>query len=254
MTDTQDPPRTRKIGFAETVLRDANQSLLATRMPFSDFEPILGMIGSAGYHAVECWGGATFDSCMRYLNEDPWERLRMFKAKVRGPKLQMLLRGQNLLGYKHYADDVVRMFVRLSVRNGIDVIRIFDALNDMRNIRVAVEETIACGAHAQGAISYTTSPIHNLGSFVAIGVEMKAMGAQSICVKDMAGIMGPQEAYDIVSALKREVGLPVQLHTHSTTGLGPLTLIKAVEAGCDVIDTAISALSGGTSQPATETL
>lgn len=243
-----------KVQFTETALRDANQSLIATRLPFSDFEGILETMDKAGYYSLECWGGATFDSCLRYLDEDPWERLRKIKAKCPNTKLQMLLRGQNLLGYKHYPDDVVRMFVRKSVENGIDIIRIFDALNDVRNIEVAVDETIKCGAIASGAISYTKSPIHNLESYVDLAKKMEAMGCQTICIKDMAGIMGPKEAYDTVKALKENVKVPIILHTHSTTGLGLLTLQKAVEAGVDVIDTAISAFSGGTAQPPTETL
>lgn len=243
-----------KINFTETVLRDANQSLIATRMPFSDFEDILETLDQVGYHSLECWGGATFDSCLRYLSEDPWERLRKIKAKVKNTKLQMLLRGQNILGYKHYPDDVVRKFVAHSVQNGMDILRIFDALNDFRNIEVAVDETLEQGAHAQGCICYTTSPIHNMESYAKMGKDLKAMGVHSICIKDMAGIMGPQEAYELVSILKESSDLPVVLHTHSTTGLGPMTYMKAAEAGCDVIDTAISSFSGGTSQPPTESL
>ena len=243
-----------KIHFTETVLRDANQSLIATRMPFSDFEGVLETLDKAGYYSLECWGGATFDSCLRYLSEDPWERLRKIKAKVKNTKLQMLLRGQNILGYKHYPDDVVRKFVAHAAQNGIDIFRIFDALNDFRNIAVAVDETLKQGAHAQGCICYTTSPIHNLEKYAAMGKELEAMGVNSICIKDMAGIMGPQEAFDLITALKASVKVPVFLHTHSTTGLGPITYTKAIEAGCDGIDTAISSFSGGTSQPATETL
>lgn len=243
-----------KVQITETVLRDANQSLIATRLPYDKFEGILETMNKAGYYSVECWGGATFDSCLRFLSEDPWERLAKIKAKMPDTKLQMLLRGQNILGYRHYPDDVVRMFVRESVRNGIDIIRIFDALNDTRNVKVAIEETVKCGAIASGAISYTTSPVHTLKNFVQIGKEMKEMGVSTVCIKDMAGVMGPQEAYDLVSALKNEVGLPVVLHTHCTTGLAPMTYLKAVEAGVDVIDTATSAFSGGTSQPATETM
>ncbi len=243
-----------KVNITETVLRDANQSLIATRMPFQDFEAILEKIDNAGYHSVECWGGATFDSCLRYLSEDPWERLRKIKSKMKKTKLQMLLRGQNLLGYKHYPDDVVRKFVAHAIDNGMDIIRIFDALNDFRNIKVAVDETLKRGAHAQGAICYTISPIHNLENYVALAKTLEDMGVNSICIKDMAGIMGPQEAYDLFSALKESVSLPLVLHTHSTTGLGPITYIKAIEAGCSTIDTAISSFSGGTSQPATETL
>lgn len=243
-----------KVQFTETVLRDANQSLIATRLPFEDFEGILETMNKAGYYSLECWGGATFDSCLRYLNEDPWERLRKIRAKCPDVKLQMLLRGQNLLGYKHYPDDVVRMFVKKSIENGIDIIRIFDALNDVRNIQVAVDETLKNGAIASGAISYTKSPIHNLEAYVKLAKDMEAMGCQTVCIKDMAGIMGPQEAYDTVKALKENVKVPIILHTHSTTGLGMLTLQKAVEAGCDIIDTAISCFSGGTSQAPTETM
>ena len=243
-----------KVNFTETVLRDANQSLIATRMPFSDFEPILSTMDKAGYYSLECWGGATFDSCLRYLNEDPWERLRKIRATCPNTKLQMLLRGQNLLGYKHYPDDVVRLFVKKSVENGIDIIRIFDALNDVRNIEVAVDETLKNGAIASGTICYTLSPIHNLESYVKLAKQIESLGVGSICVKDMAGIMSPKEGYDLVKALKETVKVPVVVHTHSTTGLGFMTLLKCVEAGADVIDTAISSFSGGTSQPATETL
>ncbi len=243
-----------KVNFTETVLRDANQSLIATRMPFEDFKPILEKMDKAGYYSLECWGGATFDSCLRYLSEDPWERLRKIKAACPNTKLQMLLRGQNLLGYKHYPDDVVRAFIRKSVENGIDIIRIFDALNDVRNIEVAVDETLKCGAHASGTICYTISPIHNLENYVKLAKQIEALGVQSICIKDMAGIMSPKEGYDLVKALKENVKVPIVVHTHSTTGLGFMTLLKCVEAGADVIDSAISCFSGGTSQPATETL
>ena len=244
----------QKVQFTETVLRDANQSLIATRMKFSEFQPVLETLDKAGYYSLECWGGATFDSCLRYLNEDPWERLRKIKKACPNTKLQMLLRGQNLLGYHHYPDDVVRMFVKKSVENGIDIIRIFDALNDVKNIEVAVDETIKNGAIASGAICYTISPIHTLESYVELAKNMKSIGCQTIAIKDMAGILSPAEAYKLVSALKDAVDLPLVLHTHSTTGLGFMTLLKAVEAGCDVVDTAISSMSGGTSQPATETL
>ncbi|MCD7827701.1 MAG: pyruvate carboxylase subunit B [Clostridiales bacterium] len=243
-----------KVQFTETVLRDAQQSLIATRMPFDTYEPILDKLDKAGYYSLECWGGATFDTCLRYLDEDPWERLRKIRKACPNTKLQMLLRGQNLLGYKHYPDDVVRLFVRKSVENGIDVIRIFDALNDLRNIQVAVDETLKAGAIASGTICYTTSPVHTLDEFVKIAKELEKMGVQTICIKDMAGIMSPKEAYELVKAIKANVKLPVVLHTHSTTGLGFMTLLKAVEAGADIIDTAISSFSGGTSQPATETM
>ncbi|QNU67885.1 pyruvate carboxylase subunit B [Ruminiclostridium herbifermentans] len=243
-----------KVKFTETVLRDANQSLIATRMPFSDFEGILETFDKAGYYSLECWGGATFDSCLRYLNEDPWERLRKIKSKVKKTPLQMLLRGQNILGYKHYPDDVVRKFVAHSIDNGMDIFRIFDALNDFRNIEVAIDEVLKRKAHAQGCICYTTSPIHNLEKYSKMGKQLEDLGVNSICIKDMAGIMGPQEAYDLVKTLKESVKIPVFLHTHSTTGLGPITYFKAIEAGCDGIDCAISSFAGGTSQPATETL
>ena len=203
---------------------------------------------------MECWGGATFDVCLRFLNEDPWERLRKFREAMPTTKLQMLLRGQNILGYKHYPDDIVRRFVRASVRNGIDIIRIFDALNDTNNLKVAVEETVKSGAIASGAISYTTSPVHTREKYVEIVKELKEMGVSTICIKDMAGIMSPKAAYDLVSAIKDAVDLPVVIHTHCTTGLAFMTEIKAIEAGADIIDTAISPFSGGTSQPATETL
>ena len=245
----------RKIQFVETVLRDANQSLIATRLPFEKFEPMLETIDKAGYYAAECWGGATFDVCLRYLNEDPWERLRKIRAKMPNTKLQMLLRGQNVLGYSHYPDDFVKLFVQKAVENGIDIIRIFDALNDTNNLKVAMEATVKAGAIASGTISYTTSPVHTHKKYVEIVKELKEMGASTICIKDMAGIMGPQEAYDMVSAIKDAVpGMPIDLHTHSTTGLAFMTYLKAVEAGVDIIDTAISPFSGGTSQPATETM
>ncbi len=244
----------KKVQFTETILRDANQSLIATRLPYDKFEPILETIDQAGFYSCEVWGGATFDVCLRFLNEDPWERLRKIRAKMPNTKLQMLLRGQNILGYKHYSDDVVRRFVRASVRNGIDIIRIFDALNDVNNLRVAIEETVKSGAVASGAISYTTSPVHTLEKYVEMVKEMKEMGVSSVCIKDMAGILSPKNAYDLVSAIKDSVDLPVVMHTHCTTGLAFMTYLKAVEAGADVIDTAISPFSGGTSQPATETL
>ena len=244
-----------KVQFTETVLRDANQSLIATRMPIDKFEPILSTMDKAGYYSVECWGGATFDSCLRYLGEDPWERLRTIRAKMPNTKLQMLLRGQNLLGYKHYPDDVVKLFVQKAVKNGIDIIRIFDALNDMRNIKVAVETTLNAGAIASGAISYTTSPVHTLKNYVQLVKEMKEMGCQTVCIKDMAGVITPKETWDLVSALKDALPeMPLILHTHCTTGMAYPSIMKAVEAGCDIIDTATSCFSGGTSQPATETL
>ena len=244
----------KKVQFTETVLRDAGQSLIATRMAYDQFEGILPTIDQAGFYSAECWGGATFDVCLRFLNEDPWERLRKIRAKMPNTKLQMLLRGQNILGYKHYSDDIVRRFVRAAVRNGIDIIRIFDALNDVDNLKVAIDETVKQGAIASGAISYTTSPVHTLEKYVSMVKELKQMGVSTICIKDMAGICTPKAAYDLVSAIKDAVDLPVILHTHCTAGLAFMTCLKAVEAGCDVLDTAISPFSGGTSQPATETL
>ncbi len=245
----------RKVQFVETVLRDANQSLIATRLPYEKFEKMLPTIDKAGYYAAECWGGATFDVCLRYLHEDPWERLRKIRAAMPNTKLQMLLRGQNVLGYSHYPDDFVKLFVAKAVENGIDVIRIFDALNDVNNLKVAMEATTKAGAIASGTISYTTSPVHTHKKYVEMVSELKEMGASTICIKDMAGIMGPQEAYDLVSAIKdAHPDLPIDLHTHSTTGLAFMTYLKAVEAGVDIIDTAISPFSGGTSQHATETL
>jgi len=242
------------IQFTETVLRDANQSLIATRLPFEKFEPILSEMDKAGYYSCEVWGGATFDVCLRFLNEDPWERLRKIREAMPNTKLQMLLRGQNILGYSHYPDDIVRRFVRASVKNGIDIIRIFDALNDVNNLKVAIEETVASGAMASGAISYTISPVHTLENYVKLVKEMASMGVSTICIKDMAGLLTPKNAYDLVSAIKDAVDLPVVMHTHCTTGLAFMTYLKGVEAGADVIDTAISPFSGGTSQPATETL
>ena len=244
----------KEIKFTETVLRDAQQSLIATRMPFETFEPILSTMDKAGYYSLECWGGATFDSCLRYLNEDPWERLRKIRKACPNTKLQMLLRGQNLLGYKHYPNDVVRKFVAKSVENGIDIIRIFDALNDVKNLEVAVDQTLLSGAHASGTICYTLSPVHNTKAYIKLAKDLQSMGVQSICIKDMAGIISPKEAYELIGALKDSVDLPIILHTHCTTGLGPMTLQKAAEAGVDVIDTAISCFSGGTSQPSTETM
>ena len=245
----------RKVNITETVLRDANQSLIATRLPYSKFEPILETMDKAGFYSAEVWGGATFDVCLRYLQEDPWERLRKIRAKMPNTKLQMLLRGQNILRYKHYPDDVVRKFVEYSVKNGIDIIRIFDALNDVRNLEVAIDEAVKQGAHASGTISYTTSPVHTQDTFVGMVKDLKNMGASSICIKDMSGIMGPQEAYNLVSAIKdAEPDMPVVIHTHCTTGLAFMTYMKCVEAGADVLDCAISPMSGGTSQPATETM
>ncbi|MBR3126672.1 MAG: pyruvate carboxylase subunit B, partial [Solobacterium sp.] len=244
----------RKVNITEVVLRDANQSQIATRMPRSDFADILETMDEAGYYSMEVWGGATFDSCLRYLDEDPWDRLRFIRSKVKKTKLQMLLRGQNILGYKHYSDETVRAFVRKSVENGIDIIRIFDALNDPANMATAIDECLKAGGHAQGAICYTISPIHTFESYVELGKELEEMGCNSICIKDMAGIISPQIAYDLVKALKKELKVPVYLHSHTTTGLAQMALLKAIEAGADGVDTAISIFSGGTSHPSTESL
>ncbi|MCL2747656.1 MAG: pyruvate carboxylase subunit B [Oscillospiraceae bacterium] len=244
----------KKIRFTETVLRDAGQSLIATRMRYDEFETILEALDGVGYYSLECWGGATFDTCLRYLGEDPWERLRNIKKRVKKTPLQMLLRGQNLLGYKHYPDDVVRSFVAKSIDNGIDVIRIFDALNDLRNLEVSVSETVRRQGIAQVAVSYTTSPVHTLENYAKLARDIESLGASSLCIKDMAGVMSPAECYELVRAIKENSKLPLHVHTHSTTGLAFMTYLKAAEAGADVIDTALSSFSGGTSQPATETL
>lgn len=244
----------KNIHITETVLRDANQSLIATRLSFEQFAPILRELDDAGYHSLECWGGATFDSCIRYLNEDPWERLKKIKSVAKKTPLQMLLRGQNLLGYKHYPDDVVRKFIKMAVYYGMDIIRIFDALNDFRNIKVAMDETKKQGAHAQGTIVYTVSPIHNIESYITLAKELENMGADSICIKDMAGLIMPNVAYDLVKSIKEVVKVPVILHSHSTNGLAEMSYLKAAEAGVDGIDCAISSFSSGTSQPPTETM
>ncbi|WP_142966863.1 oxaloacetate decarboxylase subunit alpha [Enterococcus casseliflavus] len=244
----------KKIQFTETVLRDGQQSLIATRMPTSDMLPILKIMDQAGYHALEMWGGATFDACLRFLNEDPWERLRAIRKEVKKTKLQMLLRGQNLLGYKNYADDVVADFVTKSVENGIDILRLFDALNDVRNLETAIRATKAAGGHCQTAISYTTSQIHTVDYFVDLANKMADLGADSICIKDMAGVLTPQTGYELVSRIKDAVDLPLEVHTHATSGIAEMTYLKVAEAGADIIDTAISSFAGGTSQPATESV
>ncbi|MDK2918774.1 MAG: oxaloacetate decarboxylase (Na+ extruding) subunit alpha [Candidatus Petromonas sp.] len=243
-----------KVKVTETILRDAHQSLIATRMTTEEMIPILPKLDEVGYHSLEMWGGATFDASLRFLNEDPWERLRTIRKKIKKTNLQMLLRGQNILGYKHYADDVVIEFVKRAVANGIDIIRIFDALNDVRNLRVAMETTKKEGAHAQAAISYTISPVHTTETYVKLAKEMESMGADSICIKDMSGLLTPYYAYELVSALKKAVKVPLELHSHATSGLASMTYLKAIEAGVDIIDTAISPFSQGTSQPPTEPL
>ena len=244
----------KKIQFTETALRDAHQSLFATRMRFEDMQPVLELMDQAGYAALECWGGATFDVCLKFLNEDPWERLDKIRKAVKNTKLQMLLRGQNLLGYTNYPDDIVEMFVAKSIEHGIDIIRLFDALNDMRNLEVSIKATKKYGGHAQGAICYTTGPIYDIPYFVNLAKTMQSMGVDSLCIKDMAGILTPKNAYDLVAEIKRECDLPLAVHTHSTSGTATMSLLKAVEAGCDSIDTAISPLSSGTSQAPTETM
>ncbi|PLX31315.1 MAG: oxaloacetate decarboxylase, partial [Clostridiales bacterium] len=244
----------KAVGITETVLRDAHQSLIATRMTTDDMEPILKSLDEIGYHSLEMWGGATFDSCMRFLSEDPWERLRRIRAAVKKTKLQMLLRGQNILGYKNYADDIVEEFVKRSVANGIDIIRVFDALNDTRNMETAIKTAIAEKAHVQAAISYTVSPVHTTSLYVDLAKRMEEMGADSICIKDMAGLLTPYCAYELVAAIKDAVDLPLQVHSHETSGLAAMTYLKAVEAGADSVDTAISPFSRGTSQPPTESI
>ena len=243
-----------KVGITDTTLRDAHQSLLATRMTIDDILTIASDLDKVGFHSMEVWGGATFDSCMRFLNEDPWERLRKIRKACPNTKLQMLLRGQNLLGYRHYSDDVVDLFVQKCVENGIDIIRIFDALNDVRNVESAVRATKKYGAHAQVAVSYTNSPVHNTAHFVELAKKLKAMGADSICIKDMSGLIYPYGAYDLVKGIKEQAGLMVQLHCHYTTGMAAMSYLKAIEAGCDVVDCAMSPLAMGTSQPADETM
>lgn len=243
-----------KVGITETVLRDAHQSLIATRMTTEEMLPILETLDQVGYHALEAWGGATFDACLRFLNEDPWERLRKIRDKVKNTKLQMLFRGQNILGYRHYADDVVAYFVQKSIANGIDIIRIFDALNDVRNLKTAIDATKKEGGHVQAALSYTISPVHSIEAFAKLAQELEQMGADSICIKDMAGLLTPYNAYELVSALKQTIHVPVELHTHYTSGIASMTYLKAIEAGCDIVDTAISPFAMGTSQPATESL
>ena len=241
-----------KVGVTETVLRDGHQSLIATRMTTEEMLPILETLDNIGYNALEMWGGATYDACIRFLDEDPWDRLRIIRKKVKNTKLQMLLRGQNLLGYRHYADDVVDEFVDRAVANGIDVIRIFDALNDMRNIERAIQATKKCGAHAQGTMSYTISPIHTNEVFVELAKEIEQMGADSVCIKDMAGLLDPYNTYKLVKDIKAAISIPLEIHTHATSGLGSLTYMKAIEAGADMIDTALSPFAEGTSQPPTE--
>lgn len=244
----------KPVKIVETVLRDGHQSIAATRMRIVDMLPVLEKIDNAGYHAVEACGGATFDSCLRFLHEDPWQRLRLLKKNLPHTPIQMLLRGQNVLGYTNLADDVVSEFVKRSVDNGVSIIRIFDALNDTRNLETAMRATKEAGGHAQGCIVYTISPYHKDADFVKLGKELVQMGADSICIKDMAGLLRPYEAYNLVKALKAEINLPINLHTHFTSGMGDMTYMKAIEAGVDIVDTALSPFSCSTSQPCTESL
>ena len=244
----------KPVQICETVLRDAHQSLFATRMTTEEMLPIIDKMDEIGYRSVECWGGATFDSCLRFLHEDPWQRLRLLKQGFKKTKLQMLFRGQNILGYNHYADDVVEYFVQKSVANGIDILRIFDCLNDLRNLETAVNACKKEGAEAQIALSYTLGDAYTLEYWVGLAKRIENMGADSICIKDMSGLLTPYEAYDLVKALKESTKLPIDIHTHYTSGVASMTLLKAIEAGADIIDTAISPLALGTSQPATEVL
>ncbi|WP_394809649.1 sodium-extruding oxaloacetate decarboxylase subunit alpha [Nitrosomonas sp.] len=244
----------QKVHITDVILRDAHQSLIATRMRTEDMLPACQMLDSIGYWSLECWGGATFDACLRFLKEDPWERLSKLKAALPNTPLQMLLRGQNLLGYRHYSDDVVRAFVKKAAENGIDVFRIFDALNDVRNLRTAIEAVKASGKHAQGTICYTTSPVHDVKSFVTLAKDLAALGCDSIAIKDMAGLLTPYATSELVTALKKAIDLPLHLHCHATTGLAEMCQLKAIEAGCQYIDTALSSWSGGTSHPPTESL
>ena len=243
-----------KVKITETVLRDAHQSLIATRMPSSEMEPILDTMDQIGYNAVECWGGATFDSCLRFLKEDPWERLRMLRKHFKNTKLQMLFRGQNILGYKHYADDVVENFVERSIANGIDIIRIFDCLNDIRNLETAVKATKKEGGHAQIALCYTLGDAYTLEYWENLARDVESLGADSLCIKDMAGLLLPQAGYDLVKALKKGTSLPIEIHTHYTSGMASMTYLKCVEAGADIIDTASTPFALGTSQPSTDVM
>lgn len=245
---------TKKIGITETVLRDAHQSLIATRMPIGDMTPILGKLDQVGFHSLECWGGATFDACLRFLDEDPWDRLRTIRKMCPNTKLQMLFRGQNMLGYRHYADDVLEYFVQRSVANGIDIIRIFDALNDIKNLKVAIKAAKKEGAHAQVAICYTTGPVFTTDYYVEYAKRIADAGADSICIKDMAALLTPYATSELVTALKKAVDLPIQLHTHYTSGLASMCLLKGIEAGADLIDTAMSPLALGTSHAPTESM
>ena len=242
----------KPVEITETVLRDAHQSLIATRMTTEEMLPIIEKLDDIGYHSLEAWGGATFDSCLRFLNEDPWERLRKIKDKAKKTPIQMLFRGQNILGYRHYADDIVEYFVQKSIANGVDILRIFDALNDVRNLECAINACKKEKGHVQATVCYTTSEFHTNEKFVEMAKRLENMGADSICIKDMAGLLKPYVTYDLVSKMKQAVKIPIQLHTHYTSGEASMVYLKAIEAGVDVIDCAMSPLAMGTSQPATE--
>lgn len=243
-----------KVMITDTILRDAHQSLAATRMRTDEMLPAAAVLDKIGYYSLEAWGGATFDSCLRFLKEDPWERLRALRKAMPNTKLQMLLRAQNILGYRHYADDVVDLFVKKTIENGIDILRIFDALNDTRNMKTAIESTKKYGGHVEATLCYTTSPVHTIEYFVDLAKELEGMGADTICIKDMANLLLPYTAYDLVKQLKAAVKVPIHLHTHNTCGTGQMIYLKAIEAGVDIVDTALSPLGNGTSQPATEPL
>ena len=244
----------KPVKITETVLRDGHQSIAATRMRFSDMEPMLEALDNVGYNSLEAWGGATFDSCLRFLDEDPWQRLRALKKHLKKTPIQMLLRGQNILGYNHYADDVVYEFVNRMVDNGIGVIRVFDALNDVRNLEAAMKASKASGAHVQGAFVYTISPVHQSSDFLKVAKELVQLGADSICIKDMSGLLAPYTTYELVKTLKSEINVPIQLHSHYTSGMASMSYLKAIEAGVDIIDCSLSPFALGTSQPATEAM
>ena len=243
-----------KVKLTETILRDAHQSLLATRMRTRDMIPVVEKLDQVGYFSLEMWGGATFDTCIRYLNEDPWERLRELKKHMHNTPGQMLLRGQNLVGYRHYSDDVVDKFVTKAHANGVDIFRIFDAVNDVRNMETAIKVANREGAHVQGTVCYTISPVHTVETYVELAKDLEQLECDSLCIKDMAGLLSPHEAHVIIKAIKKEVSLPIALHCHCTSGMAPMSYMAACEAGVDILDTALSPLSGGTSQPPTETM
>ncbi|TNE47061.1 MAG: pyruvate carboxylase subunit B [Deltaproteobacteria bacterium] len=256
-TDPKDPAKQapkRPIRVMETVLRDAHQSLLATRMRTEDMLPILPTLDRVGYWSAEMWGGATFDSCLRFLREDPWERLRLIRKAMPNTRLQMLLRGQNIVGYKHYPDDIVVQFVKRAAHTGIDVFRIFDALNDLRNMKLAIETVLEAGKIAEGAISYTVSPFHTIERYVELGKELEALGCQTLCIKDMAGLLTPYTSRELVAGLKEAISIPIHLHCHATSGMAEGAYLMGIEAGADIVDVAISSMAGGTSQPPTESL